>query len=124
MRALPRSVRVTVGLLPPFMRSFLLAPIACYILGVAHAEPFDPVALSKDESSDLSALSQKELYAVADEDAVQFSKTHPLGDDITYSYRIGESHALKHHLRGEPQFLYTGYFADALEAIRADSQHP
>jgi hypothetical protein len=34
------------------------------------------------------------------------------------------SHALKHHLRGEPQSLYTAYFADAIEAIRADSQHP
>ena len=106
------------------MRAFFLAAIAHCVLCLAHADPFDPVALAKDESSDLSALSPEELYAVADEDAVQFSKTQPLGDDITYSYRIGESHALKHHLRGEPQFLYTGYFADALEAIRADSQHP
>ena len=105
------------------MRTVFLGAIAYCVLSLAHAGPFDPVALAKDESSDLSALSRDELYAVADEDAVQFSKTHPLGDDITYSYRIGESHALKHHLRGEPQFLYTGYFADAIEAIRADSRH-
>ena len=105
------------------MRAFILAAIAYCLLCLAHADSFDPVALAKNESSDLSALSPEELYAVADEDAVQFSKTQPLGDDITYSYRIGESHALKHHLRGETQSLYTGYFADAIEAIRADSEH-
>jgi hypothetical protein len=108
----------------PFKRALLLAAIAYCILCLARGESFDPVALAKDENADLSALSGEQLYAVADEDAVQFSKTHPLGDDITYSYRIGESHALKHQLRGEPQSLYTAYFADAIEAIRADSEHP
>jgi hypothetical protein len=56
------------------MRAFLLAAFAYCILGLAHAEPIDPVALAKNESSDLSALSQKQLYAVADEDAVQFKR--------------------------------------------------
>jgi hypothetical protein len=101
---------VLLWAMSPFKRALLLAAIAYCILCLARGESFDPVALAKDENADLSALSGEQLYAVADEDAVQFSKTHPLGDDITYSYRIGESHALKHHLSRRTTIPVHGIF--------------